>query len=100
MEIRRATLNDSAELWALFTAVVESGDAFVYDVGMSKEAFVGLWLGPSVSAYVFEDEGLILGTYILKSNHVGRGATWQMPHLWFRCQHEVKGWGRCWVRIV
>ena len=80
INIRLAQPADAGAIWEIFQAVIQSGDTYVYPPDTPREALADLWLAPTMKSYVAEedsqteDEGRILGTYILKPNYPGRGA--------------------------
>ncbi|MEM7299107.1 MAG: N-acetyltransferase [Bacteroidota bacterium] len=73
MKIRKASYHDYDDIWEIFSEVISSGDTYVFSEHTPKEDLKKHWFGENMQTYVIEDQGLILGTYILKPNHVGRG---------------------------
>ena len=73
-DIRLAQPADSGAIWEIFQAVIQTGDTYVYPPDTPREALADLWLAPTMQTYVAEENGRILGTYILKPNFPGRGA--------------------------
>lgn len=74
MIIREATAEDFAAIWPIFREVVAAGDTYSYAPDISQEAARRQWLELPNRTYVAEDEGQVLGTYYLKTNHQGPGS--------------------------
>jgi L-amino acid N-acyltransferase YncA len=74
MNIRKAIDQDRHEVWEIFTAVIQTGDTYVFEADTAKEDLDKHWFSPYMDTYVLEEDGEILGTYILKPNHIDRGS--------------------------
>ena len=72
--LRRATDADWPAVWAIFRAVVATGDTYTYPPDVAEAAARGIWMGPGVATYVAERGGEVVGTYALKPNQPGLGA--------------------------
>jgi L-amino acid N-acyltransferase YncA len=73
MNIRRATDADRDAVWKIFQATVAPGDSFVYDPSTPREEAMAYWFGKGTRTYVGEQEGKIVGSYILRDNRPGLG---------------------------
>jgi L-amino acid N-acyltransferase YncA len=73
MNIRRATDADRDAVWKVFQATVAPGDAFVYDPSTPREEAMAYWFAKETRTYVAEQEGKIVGSYILRDNRPGLG---------------------------
>jgi ribosomal protein S18 acetylase RimI-like enzyme len=74
MEIRRAEETDWPRIWQIFRMVVNAGNVFSYDTDTSEDVARELWvLSPAVAYTVWED-GVIVGTYMIRPNQPGRGS--------------------------
>ena len=71
--MRRATDADWPAIWAIFRAVVATGDTYTYAPETPEAEARRAWMGLGV-AYVAERNGEILGTYTLKPNQPALGA--------------------------
>ncbi len=71
VDIRRATAADWEAIWPLFQSVVTGGDTYVYAPDTSKEQAYSLWMPEGVSTYVAQEQGEVIGTYLLKPNQPG-----------------------------
>lgn len=72
--IRRAISSDNDGIWEIFYQVIQAGDTYPIDPNTPKEALATYWLAPHMHTYVFERDGRILGTYVLKPNHGAAGS--------------------------
>ena len=57
----------------MFDAVVQQGDAFVFESITDEDAF-SIWFGPNVNSFVAEDKGQVVGAYYLRPNLPGRAS--------------------------
>jgi L-amino acid N-acyltransferase YncA len=73
MNIREASKEDWDTIWPIFNEVVAAGDTYAYEVDTTKEQAEKIWLDAPRKTYVFEEDGVILGTYYLKTNQAGPG---------------------------
>ncbi|RKR06808.1 ribosomal protein S18 acetylase RimI-like enzyme [Kushneria sinocarnis] len=74
LTIRAATDEDFEAIWAIFRPILEAGETYALDPGMSAEQGRGLWLEAPRASFVAEREGEILGSYYLKANFGGNGS--------------------------
>jgi L-amino acid N-acyltransferase YncA len=74
MTIRRATAADAAAIWRIFQAVVAPGDTYAFTGETTEAEAVAYFLGPSITAFVAEEDGRVVGMYKLIPNRIGRGA--------------------------
>lgn len=72
--IREATEVDFEKIWPLFQDIVNSGNTYSYPDNISLEEAYSIWVTSSRKVYVAEEDGVILGTYKLSSNDIGRGS--------------------------
>lgn len=73
MTIRPAEERDREVVWQIFRATIAPGDAFVYDPNTPREEAMAYWFGPGTRTYVAEQNGRIIGSYILRANRPGLG---------------------------
>lgn len=71
MIIREYTQDDMADLVRIWNEVVEEGIAFPQEECLDQETGAGFFASQSYTV-VAEEEGMILGLYILHPNNVGR----------------------------
>ena len=71
--IRLATDNDHDAIWKIFQATVAAGDSFVYDATTSREKALAFWCAGDAATFVAEQDGSVIGSYILRANQPGLG---------------------------
>ncbi|HYF32520.1 MAG TPA: GNAT family N-acetyltransferase [Chitinophagaceae bacterium] len=76
MEIRKADkARDYEKIWNIFSTVIKTGDTYVFDPNTPKEALDKYWFADYMDTFVaVDDNGNVLGTYIIKPNHVDLGS--------------------------
>ena len=73
MNIREAEREDFDQIWSIFHEIAAAGETYAYPQDITREQAVKLWIDIPRKAYVFEEEGKILGTYYIKTNQAGPG---------------------------
>jgi L-amino acid N-acyltransferase YncA len=73
MNIRPALELDRDAVWKIFHATIAPGDAFVYDPSTSREEAMAYWFAKGTRTYVAEQDGKVVGSYILRANRPGLG---------------------------
>jgi L-amino acid N-acyltransferase YncA len=73
LTIREATDRDRDAIWKIFRATVAPGDAFVYDPNTPRDEAEAYWFAKGTRTYVAEQEGKVIGSYILRPNRPGLG---------------------------
>ena len=73
MNIRKAKETDIDQIWKIFSKVIETGDTYVFNTNMSKNDLKKHWFADYMETYVIEENGQILGTYIIKPNQIDLG---------------------------
>ncbi len=71
--LRPATPKDFEQIWSIFHAVVAKGDTYTYARDTSKEDAYQLWMEMPRSSFVAIEDGVIVGTYFIKTNQGGGG---------------------------
>ena len=74
LEIRAATEADHDAIWDIFYAVVAAGDTYAFEPEMSRNDALAYWFRAGTRPYVAENDGRVVGTYILKPNQAGAGS--------------------------
>ena len=74
MLIRKATENDYDAVWEIFKQVISTGDTYVFDPETPKTDLAKHWFASYMHTFVVEDNGEILGTYIIKPNQIDLGS--------------------------
>ena len=91
MNIRPAIHSDCDAIWGIFHSVVASGDTYVFDPAMSRDAALAYWFAAGTHTYVAEHAGKMAGTYILKANQPGLGA--HIANAAFMVSPDARGLG-------
>jgi L-amino acid N-acyltransferase YncA len=73
LTIRPATDSDRDTIWKIFQATVAPGDAFVYAPNTSHEEAMRYWFAAGTDTFVAEQDGQVIGSYILRPNRPGLG---------------------------
>ena len=74
MNIREATKDDFDDIWPIFHEIVAAGETYAYSTDTTKEQARKIWMDKPRKTYVFEESGIILGTYFLVTNQNGPGS--------------------------
>ena len=74
MKIREATEKDFDKIWPIFHEVVSAGETYAYPQDTTKEQALDIWLNTPRKTFVAEENGVILGTYYIKTNQAGPGS--------------------------
>ena len=74
MKIRTATHADHDAIWKIFREIVVAGDTYALDANLSRKEALLYWYGKNTRAYVAENAGRVVGTYILRPNQSGGGS--------------------------
>jgi len=74
LNIRKATETDYNKVWEIFSKVIETGDTYVFNPNTPKSDLKKHWFADYMKTYVIEENGEILGTYIIKPNQIDLGS--------------------------
>lgn len=74
MLVREATAADFEAIWPIFHEIAAAGETYGYRRDTSKSEAQQLWMEKPRKTYVVEEDGEILGSYYIKTNHDGPGA--------------------------
>ena len=73
MNIRLAKTEDFETIWPIFYEIVKAGETYAYDRATDKKQAFKIWMTTPRKTFVFEENGVILGTYYIKTNQAGPG---------------------------
>jgi L-amino acid N-acyltransferase YncA len=73
MKIRAATEADRDAIWNIFHEIAAAGDTYAFDPNMSRAEALAYWFRSDTRTYVAENDGRVVGTYILRPNQSGPG---------------------------
>ena len=74
MQIRHARQEDYPAIWRILEPTIRAGETYALPRDMSEDAALAYWTGNDRETFVAEEEGRILGTYILRANQPGGGS--------------------------
>ena len=89
--IRAAAESDRDAIWEIFQATIAAGDAFVFDADTSREKALSYWCAEGTATFVAEQNGKVLGSYILRANQPGLGD--HVANAGFMVDPEARGLG-------
>ncbi|MGW8134551.1 N-acetyltransferase family protein [Sphingomonas zeae] len=73
MSIRPALSQDAAAIAAILMPVIRAGETYALDPAMTQDAALAYWFAADKVPFVFDENGVILGTYYLRANQAGGG---------------------------
>ena len=74
MKIRNAAADDADAIWAILEPIIHAGETYTLPCNIDRESAFAFWFSPNHEVFVAEDNGEIMGTYILRANQQGGGA--------------------------
>jgi ribosomal protein S18 acetylase RimI-like enzyme len=74
LTIRLAADNDKDSIWAVLEPMIRRGDAYTIPRDATKQQALRYWLATGNETFVWEGDGIILGTYFLRANQPGGGS--------------------------
>lgn len=72
--IRPVTTADHDAIWTILEPVIRAGETLAVPRAMSRKDALALWLAPSRTVRILEDNGEILGIFYVRTNQDGGGA--------------------------
>lgn len=73
MTIRPATAADYDAIWRILEPVIRAGETYALPAAMPREAALAYWFAPANQVFLADDEGQVVGTYLLRANQQGGG---------------------------
>lgn len=74
MNIRLATVADWPSLWSIIREVIKTGDTYTLAPDSSEADARKYWIHDVLETWVGEEDGEIVGTYVLRANQRGLGS--------------------------
>jgi L-amino acid N-acyltransferase YncA len=74
MQIRPAMNADHDAIWNVFHEILVAGDTYAFDPQMPRQEALAYWFRADTHTYVAEEDGGVVGTYILRPNQSGPGS--------------------------
>jgi L-amino acid N-acyltransferase YncA len=91
LEIRAATETDRDSIWNIFHRVVAAGDTYAFEPSISREEALACWCRADTRTFVAENNGRVVGTYILRANQSGPGS--HVANAAFMVEQGARGLG-------
>lgn len=73
MRIRNVEQRDAQGIIEIILPVIRAGETYALDTNMSESDALMYWTGPDKETFVAEEDGVILGTYYMRTNQCGGG---------------------------
>lgn len=74
MIIRLASNEDRPVIWSIIEPVIRAGETYAIDPKIGRGDALDYWLGPDKTTFVAEKDGMVLGTFYLRTNQAGGGS--------------------------
>jgi ribosomal protein S18 acetylase RimI-like enzyme len=74
LAIRAATEKDQDSIWVILEPMIRCGETYTLPHDMSKDQALEFWFAPGHETFVFDENGVVLGTYFLRANQRGGGS--------------------------
>jgi L-amino acid N-acyltransferase YncA len=74
ISIRPAKREDDADIWAILEPMIRAGETYALPRSLSREEALAYWHAAGNAVFVAEEDGVVLGTYILRANQKGGGS--------------------------
>lgn len=74
LSIRQAKPEDDVAIWTILEPMIRAGETYALPRSLSREQALAYWHAAGNTVFLAEEEGVILGTYILRPNQQGGGS--------------------------
>jgi GNAT superfamily N-acetyltransferase len=74
VNIRLAEERDWPALWSIIATVIKTGDTYTLEPDASEAAAKKYWVDDVLETWVAEEDGEVVGTYVLRANQRGLGS--------------------------
>jgi ribosomal protein S18 acetylase RimI-like enzyme len=74
LTIRAARPEDADAIWAIIEPVIRAGETYALPRDMNREEALAYWFSSGNEVFVADDEGAVIGTYVLRPNQKGGGS--------------------------
>lgn len=91
IRIKKAEPSDWPGIWEIFREVASHGDTYTFAPDISEKDARSYWMNPLHHCYVAVENGMVLGTYIMKDNHFALGA--HVANASFMVHRDTRGKG-------
>lgn len=74
LSIRPAVYADQEHIWQTLEPTIRAGESLAWDRDLTRAGALDHWFSARNEVFVAEQEGTIVGSYILRANQAGGGA--------------------------
>ena len=74
ISIRPAKREDDADIWGILEPMIRAGETYALPRSLSREEALAYWHAAGNAVFVAEEDGVVLGTYILRADQKGGGS--------------------------
>ncbi|WP_428242756.1 N-acetyltransferase family protein [Gynuella sp.] len=74
MNIEVACKQDFDDIWPVFEEIVRAGETYAFERNIERQQAYELWMEAPRQTYICREDGIMLGTYYIKSNQMGPGS--------------------------
>ncbi len=74
LAIRPAAYIDQAAVWTTLEPAIRAGETLALDRDLTRASALDYWFSARHEVFVAEQEGTVVGTYLLRANEAGGGA--------------------------
>lgn len=74
ISIRQAKPGDDEAIWTILEPMIRAGETYALPRSLSREEALAYWHAAGNTVFVAEEDGVVLGTYILRANQQGGGS--------------------------
>jgi L-amino acid N-acyltransferase YncA len=74
ISVRQADPEDDPAIWAILEPIIRAGETYALPRFLAREGALAYWHAVGNAVFVAEEDGAVLGTYILRPNQQGGGA--------------------------
>jgi len=74
LNIRLANVSDADDIWCILEPVFRAGETYTLPSDITREEATSHWFAAGNRVFVAEEDGIVLGTYYLRTNQRGGGS--------------------------
>jgi L-amino acid N-acyltransferase YncA len=74
ISIRQAKPEDDVAIWGILEPMIRAGETYDLPRSFSREEALAYWHAAGNTVFVAEEDGVVVGTYILRANRQGGGS--------------------------
>jgi ribosomal protein S18 acetylase RimI-like enzyme len=74
MQVRPAQARDDDAIWGIIGPTIGAGETYALPRDMSRSDALSYWKSPGHEVFVAEQDGMVVGTYYMRTNQQGGGS--------------------------